>query len=180
MELIGDLVDAYSRPIFWTFLRLLGLAPSRALVRGLALCFLHSEAAPLGLLHVLFPLTPVDSRRLLGLCHLVSHGPDSSWDCRRVLHRIPPNELDQHGPSGHGLHSSQCTQPCECFNVAISQAMNVVVLGILCSPASNSAVSLFVRSESWGRLMCLFRQTTKHHLLALNHEIVVVLHSSLY
>ena len=50
--------------------------------------------------------------------------------------------------------------------------MKVVVLGIPCSPASNSAVSLFVRSESWGRLMCLFRQTTRHHLLALNHEIV--------
>ena len=126
------------------------------------------------------PLTPVDSRRLLGLCHPVSHGPDFSLDCRRVLHRIPPNELDQHGPSGHGLRSSQCTEPCECFNVAIPQAMNIVVLGILCSPASNSAVSLFVRSESWGRLMCLFRQTTRHHLLALNHEVVLILRSSLH
>ena len=58
--------------------------------------------------------------------------------------------------------------------------MNVVVLGILCSPASNSAVSFFVRSGSWGRPMCLFRQTTGHHLLALNHEIVLVLRSSLY
>ena len=88
--------------------------------------------------------------------------------------RAPPDStkrVDQHGPSGNGLRSSQCTQPCECFNVAISQAMNVVVLGILCSPASNSAVSLFVRSESWGRLMCLFRQTTRHHLLALNMKL---------
>ena len=153
------LVPAYNRPIFWTFLRLVGLASSRAFVRGLALCLLHSEAPLLGLLHVLLPLTPVDSRNLLGLCYPVSHGPDSSWDC-------PPNELDQHGPSGHGLHSSQCSQLCKCFNVAISQAMNVVVLGRLCSPPSNSAVSLFVKSESWGRLMCLFRQTTRHHLLA--------------
>ena len=120
-------------------------------------------------------LTPVDSRRLLGLCHPVSHGPDSSWDCRRMLHRIPPNELDQHGPSCHGLHSPQCTQPCKCCDI-----MNVKVLGILCSPASNSAVSLFVKSECLGRLMCLFRQTTRHHLLALNHAIVLVLQSSLY
>ena len=37
----------------------------------------------------------------------------------------------------------------------ISQAMNVAVLGILCSPASNSAVALSVRSESWDRPMCL-------------------------
>ena len=112
---------------------------------------LPSEAPLLGHLHVLLPLAPVDSRRPLGLCYPVSHGPDSSWDCRRVLHGIPPNELDQHGLSGHGLHSSQCIQPCKCFNVATSQAMNVVVLGILCSPASNSTVSLVVRSESWGR-----------------------------
>ena len=111
------------------------------------------------------------------LCHPVSQGPDSSWDSRRVLHGIPQNELNQHGPSGHGLHSSQRTQPGKCFNMA---TMHVVVLGILCSPASNSAISLFVRSESWGRLMCLFRQTTRHHLLTLNHEIVLVLHSSLY
>ena len=34
--------------------------------------------------------------------------------------------------------------------------MNVVVLGILCSPASNSAVSLIVKSEFLGRLMRLF------------------------
>ena len=120
------------------------------------------------------------STLVLGPVSLVSRGPDSSWDCRRVLHQIPPNELDQHGPCGHGLHSSQCTQLCKCFNTAISQAMNVVVLGLLCSPASNSTVSLFVRSESWGRPMCLFRHTIRHHLLALNHEIVLVLHSSLY
>ena len=111
-----------------------------------------------------------DLRRPLGLCHPVSHGPDSSWDCRRVLHWIPPNEPDQHGPSGHGLHSSRCTQPCKCFNVAISQAVNVVVHGILCSPASNSAASLFVRSESLGSPVCLFRQTTRH-LLALNMKL---------
>ena len=52
----------------------------------------------------------------------------ANWDCRRVLHRTPPNELDQHGPSGHGWHSSHCTELCKCFNVVISQAMNVVVL----------------------------------------------------
>ena len=67
MELIDDvLVHAYSRPIFWTFLRLPGLASSRALVRGLAMCLLRSEAPTLGPLHVLLPLNPVDSRRLLG------------------------------------------------------------------------------------------------------------------
>ena len=60
----------------------------RALVRGLALCLLHSEAPTLGLLHVLLPLTPVDSRRLLGLCQIVSHGPDSSWD---LSSRAPPD-----------------------------------------------------------------------------------------
>ena len=158
-------------------LQVLGLASSRTLVRGVALCSLHSEAPTLGLLHVLLPLTPVDSRRQLGLCHPVSHGPDSSWECRRVLHRIPPNELDQHGPSGHGLHSPRCTQPCKCFDIAI---INVVVLRMLCSPASISAVSLFVRSETWGRPMCLFRQTRRHHPLAINREFVLVLHSSLY
>ena len=73
----------------------------------------------LGLLHVLLPLTPVDSRRLHGLCQPVSHGPDASWDCRRVLHRIPPNELDQHGQTGLGLHPSRCLQPCKCLNATI-------------------------------------------------------------
>ena len=66
-------------------------------------CCTLNEAPTLGLLHVLLLLTPVDSRHTLQLCHLVSHGPDSSWDCRRVLHRIPPNELDQ-------LFSSSCLQ----------------------------------------------------------------------
>ena len=37
---------------------------------------------------------PVDSCRPLGLCHPALHGPDSSWDCRHVLHKTPPNELD--------------------------------------------------------------------------------------
>ena len=78
-------------------------------------------------------LDPVNSCHPLGLCHPVSHGPDSGWDCRRVLHWIPPNELDRHGPTGRGLHPSQCTQPCKCFNAAISQAV---------SPAFNSAISL--------------------------------------
>ena len=91
---------------------LLDRASCRALVSGLALCLLHSEAPN-------FCLQCVDSCRLLGLCHPASHGPDYSWDCRRVLHRIPPNEIDQHGPSDLGLHSSRCTQPCKCFNAAI-------------------------------------------------------------
>ena len=139
MELIDDvLVHAYSRPISWTILRLLGITFSRALVRGLALCLLHSEALLIGVLHVL--LSSVDPRHLLILCHPVSHGP-------------------------------QCTQPCKCFNVVISQTMNVAVLGRLCSPSSNSAVSLFVRGESWGHLMCLFRPTSRHHLLALNTKL---------
>ena len=68
-------------PIFWTFFRLVGLAPSRAFVRGLALCLLHSGAPPSRTPSRPLALDPVDSRRLLGLCHLVSHGPDSSWDC---------------------------------------------------------------------------------------------------
>ena len=131
-----------------------------ALVRGLALCLLHSEAPTLGLLHVLLLLTPVDSRCLLGLCHPVSHAPDSSWDCRRV-------------PSGHGLHSSQCTQLCKCFKRCHFSSCESEYFVLL--PPTRS---LFVRSESWGRLMC--RQTTRHHLSALNHEVVLVLHSSLY
>ena len=40
--------------------------------------------------------------------------------------------------------------------------------------------SFALRQERVLGLMCLFRQTTRHHLLALNHEIVLVLHSSLY
>ena len=48
----------------WSLMKLgthrwcLGLPSSRAHVRGLALCLLHSEAPTLGLLHVLLPLTP--------------------------------------------------------------------------------------------------------------------------
>ena len=154
-----------SRP----FLRLLGLASSRALARGLVLCLLHSEALdPRGFSPSTLIVSPCFTRPRFQL-GVSSRAPP-----------IPPDELDQHGPFGHGLHSSQCTQPCKCFNVAISQAMNVVVLGRHCCPASNSAVSLFVRSESWCRLLCLFRQTTRHHLLALNHEIVLALLSSLH
>ena len=35
----------------------------------------------------------------LGLLHPVSHGSDSSWDCRRVIRRISPSEFDRHDPS---------------------------------------------------------------------------------
>ena len=51
-----------------------GLASSRALVRGLALCSLHFEAPSLKLLHILLPLTPVNTCCLLGLRHPASHG----------------------------------------------------------------------------------------------------------
>ena len=44
-------------------------------------------------------------------CVILLHtAPDSSWDCRRVLHKTPPNELDRHSPCGRGLHPSQCTR----------------------------------------------------------------------
>ena len=39
------------------------------------------------------------------------------------------------------------------------------------SLASNSAISLFVRSESWCRLICLFPQTTRLHLIVLNMKL---------
>ena len=39
---------------------------------------------------------PCDPCRLLGLLHPASHGSDSSWDCRRVIHRTSPNEFDRH------------------------------------------------------------------------------------
>ena len=61
----------------------------------------------------------VNSCCLLGLRHAALYGPDSNQDCRRVLHRLPPNGLDQHGPTGLGLHPSRCTQPCKCFNATI-------------------------------------------------------------
>ena len=49
----------------------------------------------------------MDSCHQIGLCHPALHGPDSSWDCRRVLHRIPPNEFDWHDPHGRESHSSR-------------------------------------------------------------------------
>ena len=52
------------------------------------------------------------------LCLPALHGPESSWDCRRVLHKTPPNELDRHDPSGRGLHSSRCTRRnCEVLHI---------------------------------------------------------------
>ena len=118
-------------------------------------------------------LDPVDSCRILGLCHTPLHGPDSSWDCCRVLHKTPPRELDRHDLSGRGLHSSRCTrlncavlciaQLCVLFTLnfckastesawtksdVISQAMHVVSLLGNCSLVSNSEVSLLTKSRS--------------------------------
>ena len=117
---------------------LLDRAFYRALVSDLALCLLHSEASN-------FAFGAVDSCRLLGLCHPALHGPDSSWDCRRVLHRIPPNEFDRHGPSDLGMHSSRCTRPCKCFSSAI---FKLCTFSENCSP-DLKAGSLFIMSESW-------------------------------
>ena len=119
---------------------------------------------------------PVDSHRLLGLCHPFSHNPDSSWDCRRVLHRIPPNELDPHGPSWlafitmysalqvlQGGHFSSCER-CSSRKTLFSSLQ----LG-----------SFALRQERvLGPSDVSLWSTTRHHLLALNHEIVLVLHSS--
>ena len=119
---------------------------------------------------------PVDSHRLLGLCHPFSHNPDSSWDCRRVLHRIPPNELDPHGPSWlafitmysalqvlQGGHFSSCER-CSSRKTLFS----CLQLG-----------SFALRQERvLGPSDVSLSSTTRHHLLALNHEIVLVLHSS--
>ena len=44
-------------------------------------------------------LVPVDPCRLLGLLRPASHGSDSSWDCRRVIHKTLPNEFDRPDPS---------------------------------------------------------------------------------
>ena len=63
-----------------------------------------------------------------------SHGSDFSWDCRRVLHQIPPNEIDQHGPTGLGLHPSRCIQPSKCFNATISD-QHVLTIHGFCVPA---------------------------------------------
>ena len=65
---------------------------------------------------------------LLGMCHPALYGPDSSWDSDRVLHSTPPNELDEHDPSCHGLHPSRCSSLNSgmCFNSAISHAMRVL------------------------------------------------------
>ena len=177
MELIDDvLVHAYSRPIFWTFLRLLGLASSRALVRGLTLCLLHSEAPILGLLHVLLPLDPrglAPSTRIVSPCFTRPR-------FQLGLSSRAPADSTKRAQSTRSIWSwlafITMYYTLQVLQRGIPQAVNIVVLGILCSPASNS----FVRSESWGRLMCLFRQTTRHHLLALNHEVVLVLHSSLH
>ena len=84
---------------------------------GLASCLLHSETLPCPRPRGLMPSTRIVSP--------ASHGPDSSWDCRRMLHQISPNEFDRRCPTSRGLHSSRCTQPCKCFNAAISQAMHV-------------------------------------------------------
>ena len=78
-------------------------------------------------------LDPVDSCRLLGLGYSALHGPDPSWDCRRVLHtRTPPNELDRHDPSGRGLHSSRCTRlNCEVLCMLLTlQLLQVLQCGI--------------------------------------------------
>ena len=95
------------------------------------------------------------------LCLPALHGPESSWDCRRVLHKTPPNELDRHDPSGRGLHSSRCTRRnCEVLHIVqqrfseastgsaetnsnvFSQTLYVVSLLRNCFFVSNSAVSL--------------------------------------
>ena len=117
---------------------------------------LHSEALPCPRPRGLMPSTRIVSpcfarpRFQLGLS---SRAPP-----------ISPNELDRHCPTSRGLRSSRCTQPCKCFNAAISQAMHVFEN---CSPAFNSAVSLFVMSESRRCLTCLFRRA-RHHFFALN------------
>ena len=94
----------------------------------------------------IFACSAVDSCRLLGLCQPALHGRDSSWDCRRVLHRISPNEFDRHGPSDLGLHSSRCAQLCECFSSA-----KLCTFSENCSP-DLKAGSLFIMGESWAVL----------------------------
>ena len=152
---------------------------------------LHSEALPLSdSHHVLLPSTPC-SHAVYSDCHTALHGPGSSWDCRRVLHKTPPNELDRHDPSGRGLHSSRCTGlNCEvlcivqlCFTAAstesaqtksdvVSQAMHGVSLLRNCSLASNSAASLLTKSRSilgqsqelWFLLTCCEQASNCNHL----------------
>ena len=86
---------------------------------GLALCLLHSETLPCPRPRGLMPSTRIVSpcfarpRFQLGLSS-----------------RAPPDFTKRvrsdHCPTGRGLHSSRCTQPCKCFNAAISQAMHVL------------------------------------------------------
>ena len=92
---------------------------------------------------------PGRTRGLMPSTRIV-HGPDSSWDCRRVLHRI------------------------SAF-ITMYSTLQVLQRGHFssyarfenCSLAFNSAVSLFVVSDSRRCLTCLFRQA-RHHLFALN------------
>ena len=78
---------------------------------ALYLTLLHSEAPPCRTPSRPPALDPVDSGRLLGLCHPALHGPGSSWDCRRVLH----TELHRTISIDMirlvvALHSSRCTR----------------------------------------------------------------------
>ena len=97
---------------------------------GLALCLLHSEARPVRTPHVLLPLT----RGLVPTSRIESHcftRPRFQLDCRRVLDRTPPNELDRHGPPGQGLNPSRYFQLRKCFNGAISHAVHVFLRTVL-------------------------------------------------
>ena len=47
---------------------------------------------------------------LHGLLRTASHGSDSSWDCRRVIHKTLPNDFDRHDLSDCGFHPSRQPQ----------------------------------------------------------------------
>ena len=157
------------------------LASSRALVRGMALCLLHSEAPTLGLLHVLFALDPVDSRRLLRLCHPVSHGPDSSWD---LSSRAPPDSTKR----------ARSTRSIWSWLAFITNALNsskVLQCGHFSSYARcSSRKTLFSclqlgsfalrRERVLGPSDVSLSSNNKTSSPRPQHEVVLVLHSSLH
>ena len=103
----------------------------------------------------------MDSCHLLGLCNPASHGPDSSWDCRHLTKRARSTLSDRSWLAFITMYSTlQVLQRGHFSSYARFEN---------CSPAFNSALSLFVMSKSRRCLTCLFREA-RHHFFALSRK----------
>ena len=155
-----------------------GLSSSRAFVRGLALCLLHFGAHFLGLLHGPLALGTPWTRAVYS-------------DCVTLVHtaQIPAGTVVACSTGFHQTGSTvvtriiwlwlafitmystlRCVQLCKCF----------VLLGRLCSPASNSAVSLFVKRESFMPSDVSLSSNNMTSSPRPQPEFVLVIHASQY